>query len=176
MVFPYRVDEDIVLRLLSPSDADRFYALVDQNREHLSRWFSWVDRYESVSEAIAFAAGNLQRMAEHSGLTCLVWYRGQLAGLVDLLNIDRPRRQGEIGFWLGEAFQGHGIARRAVVALIEHAFTHLDFALIHARVRPENSRSLALLETFGFTSESRGDAVVCELTRDQWLATARDRG
>ena len=169
MFFPYHVDDEIVLTLLSPLDAEEFYALVDQNREHLSHWFTWVDRYESVSDAVAFSTGNLGRMAELSAMSCLVWYCGHLAGLVDLLNIDRSRKRTEIGYWLGEQFQHRGIARRAVIALIEHAFNYMDFEMIHARVNAENSRSRALLEALEFTLEERDDSVVYELTQDQWL-------
>jgi len=174
MFFPHRVDDEIVLVLLSPLYAEEFYSLVDQSREHLSRWFSWVDRYESTSDAAAFPASNLQRMAELSGMACLIWYRGHLAGLVDLLNIEHPKRQAEIGFWLGEEFQHRGVARRAVVALIEHTFVCLDFALIHAKVNPDNSRSRALLEALGFTSERHGESVVYEMTRDHWLTTGQN--
>ena len=175
MFFIDHVDDEIILTLLSPLDAEEFYTLVDRNREHLSRWFTWVNRYESISDAVTFAGDNLQRMAELSGMTCLVWYREHLTGLVDLLNIDRPGRQAEIGFWLGEEFQNCGIARRAVVALVEHAFMGLDFALIYARVNPENSRSRALLEALEFTPERRGETVVYEQTKDHWLATTQGR-
>lgn len=82
MFFPHRVDDEIVLTLFSPPDAEEFYALVDQNREHLGRWFTWVNRYESISDSIDFATGNLQRMAEMSAMGCLIWYRGHLAGWV----------------------------------------------------------------------------------------------
>ena len=168
MFFPHRVDDEIVLTLLSPPDAEAFYTLVDRNREHLSRWFTWVNQYESISDSLAFAKSNLQRMAEVSAMGCLIWYCGHLAGWVELLNIDRPGRRTEIGYWIGEKFQHRGIARRAVIALIEHAFMYLDFALIHAKVNPENSRSRALLEALGFASEKRGKSIIYRLTRDQW--------
>ncbi len=169
MHLPHRIDDDITLTLLSPADAEAFYSLVDQNREHLGRWFRWVDRYRSVADAEAFAEGNFRRVADLLGMTCLAWYREQLSGLVELLNVDRPKRQGEIGFWLGETFQHRGIARRAADALIDHAFNCLDFALVLARANSRNRRSLALLSALGFVSEERDDPVVCKLAKDRWL-------
>ena len=169
MYFPHRVDGEISLTLLTALEVESFYALVDQNREHLGRWFRFVDRYESIADAASFATENLQRLAEGSGMGCLVWYREHLAGWVELLNIDRSRRRAEIGFWLGQEFQHRGIARRAAMAMLEHAFTFLDFAIIHASTRVDNHRSRALLENLGFASESQGDRIVYELTREQWL-------
>ena len=169
MRLPHRLNGDIVLTLLAPPDAEAFYSLVDQNREHLGRWFKWVDRYRSVADATAFAEGNLQRVADLSGMTCLVWYRKELSGLVELLNVDRAKRQGEIGFWLGKTFQRRGIARRAADAMIDHAFTCLDFALVLTKANSENRRSLALLSALGFVVGDRDDPVVGMLSKDRWL-------
>ena len=170
MCFPHHVDDDLILTYLSPADADRFYALVDRNREHLGRWFSWVDQYQSVSDAVGFAEANLRRMAKLTGMTCLVWHRGDLAGLVDLLNVEFASRQVEIGFWLGEAFQGHGIARKAVAAVVGYAYRGLGFTLIQAKVRPGNCRSERLLAALHFTPEREGKSLVYKLTADCWVA------
>ncbi|MDP6776637.1 MAG: GNAT family N-acetyltransferase [Candidatus Latescibacteria bacterium] len=166
---PHHLDDDITLTLLSPSDTEAFYVLVDENREHLRRWFRWVDGYKSVADAEAFAEDSLRRMAERSGMTCLVWYRDQMAGLVVLLNVDLPKRQTEIGFWMGKAFERRGIARKAVAALIGHAFDCLGFELILAKVNRENQRSLALLEALGFASEEHDGSIVCRLAKGDWL-------
>ncbi len=111
--FPHRVDDEIVLTLFTPLHAEQFYALVDQNRKHLGRWLRWVSRYQSVTDATTFAKASLQRMAKMSALGSLVWYRGDPAGWVELLNIDRTKQKREIGFWLAEYYQHRGIARRA---------------------------------------------------------------
>ena len=163
--FPHPLGSDVELRLLELPDAEKFYALVDRNRNHLRHWF---DRYKSVDDAYAYAKGSLQRLANDEAMTAVIWYRDQLAGIVQLENIDWERRLTEIGYWLGEEFQGKGIATMAVRALVEHAFTNLGFEHIAASVTPENVRSRALLERLGFESEDRGDSLVYELTRKQW--------
>ena len=67
---------------------------------------------------------------------------------------------------MGKDFQHKGIALRAVVVLLEHAFTYLNFALVLAKVSPENNRSRALLKQLGFISEKRCDIVTYELKKD----------
>jgi ribosomal-protein-serine acetyltransferase len=166
MCFPHTLDDEVILTYLTPRDGDRFYALVDRNREHLGRWFSWVKRYQSTSDARAFAEANLQRMATLSGMTCLVWHRKIPAGLVDLLNLDVGTSEAEVGFWLGEDFQGLGIARKATAALMEYAFVGLGFQLIRAKVRPGNDRSRRLLEGMGFSLVRQGESLEYEVARD----------
>lgn len=168
MYFPRRLDQDVTLTLLTQLEAESFYELVVRNREHLSPWLAFAHRYESVSDAMAFARDNLNRLGEGSAVGCLVWYREQLAGWVELLNIDHSRRQAEIAFWLGREFQHKGTARRAATAMIEHAFTGMDFPVIQAHVNPDNIRSRALLDGLGFDSERRGEKIVCQLTREAW--------
>ncbi len=159
-----KVSSDVELRLLELRDAEKFYALVDRNRDHLRHWF---DGYKSVEDAYAYAKGSLQRLANDEAMTAVIWYRGQLAGIVQLEDIDWERRLTEIGYWLGEEFPGKGIATMAVRALVEHAFTNLGFERIAASVAPENVQSRALLERLGFASEHRGDSLLYELTREE---------
>lgn len=166
--FPHRVDGDVTLTLLTQREADAFFELVVRNRQHLGRWLPFVNQYQSVSDAVAFARASLERIGEGSAMGCLVWHREYLAGWVELLNIDRAMRQGEIAFWLGAEFEHQGIARRAASALIEHAFTRMEFSTVCAKVAPDNTRSRALLDRLGFTSERQDGKLVYHMGRDAW--------
>jgi len=66
---------------------------------------------------------------------------------------DIHRRSAEIGYWLGAAHWGQGIATEAVVALTEHVFAHFPVCRLFAEVFEWNPASMRVLEKAGYTYE-----------------------
>jgi RimJ/RimL family protein N-acetyltransferase len=56
----------------------------------------------------------------------------------------------ELGYWLGVPFWGQGYATEAVRAVIDYAFTELDYAFLNAGARVTNPGSRRVLEKCGF--------------------------
>ena len=56
----------------------------------------------------------------------------------------------ELGYWLGVPFWGQGYATEAVRAVIDYAFTELDFQFLNAGARVTNPPSRRVLEKCGF--------------------------
>jgi RimJ/RimL family protein N-acetyltransferase len=71
------------------------------------------------------------------------------------LGRDVFHRSAEIGYWLGEAYWGRGIATEAVRALTEYAFVTFDLCRLHAGVFEWNPASMRVLEKAGYTLEAR---------------------
>lgn len=66
---------------------------------------------------------------------------------------DIARLSAEIGYWLGEAYWGRGIASEVVGRVTELAFANSDIVRIFAPVFAWNARSMRVLERNGFTRE-----------------------
>jgi RimJ/RimL family protein N-acetyltransferase len=80
---------------------------------------------------------------------------GEAVGGIGLeLQIDVARRSAEIGYWIGEAYWGRGIATEAVRALTEHAFAAFDLCRIYAFVFEWNPASARVLEKAGYVREA----------------------
>ncbi len=73
---------------------------------------------------------------------------------IDLVTANTPRT-GEIGYWLGEAHWGRGIAGEAVKIACPLAFERLTLDRLRATVRESNAASLRILERSGFRAQSR---------------------
>jgi ribosomal-protein-alanine N-acetyltransferase len=84
---------------------------------------------------------------------------------------DVYRRTAEIGYWLGRAFWGRGIASAAVKAVTEHAFGHFELDRLHAGVFAWNPASARVLEKAGYRLEGRLRSAVTKdgRTTDQLL-------
>ncbi|HEY3501061.1 MAG TPA: GNAT family N-acetyltransferase [Polyangiaceae bacterium] len=78
---------------------------------------------------------------------------GRIVGTCTLFQFDLAHRRCEIGFALGRAFWGRGIASNAVASVLRFAFEELQLHRVEADADPRNARSLALLERLGFRRE-----------------------
>ena len=74
-------------------------------------------------------------------------------GTCTLVHVDERHRRAEIGFAIGRAHWGRGMAREAVARLLAFAFDRLDLHRLEAEVDPRNERSLRLMERLGFQRE-----------------------
>jgi ribosomal-protein-alanine N-acetyltransferase len=79
----------------------------------------------------------------------------EVIGSVSLTQIVRgPFQNAMLGYAIDGAHQGRGLMREALVAVMEHAFSSaLHLHRVQANVRPENTRSVALLRRLGFEQE-----------------------
>ena len=81
---------------------------------------------------------------------------GEAAGAIGLEpQADVFRQSAEIGFWLGEAHWGRGIATEAVQAVTELAFNGLGLCRVFAGVFEWNPASMRVLEKAGYACEGR---------------------
>ena len=81
---------------------------------------------------------------------------GEAAGAIGIeLRSDVYRRTAEIGYWLGEACWGRGIATEALRALSDWALAHFDLCRLYAKVFEWNPASMRVLEKAGYLCEGR---------------------
>ena len=64
-----------------------------------------------------------------------------------------PTRSAYIGYWIGEEFAGKGYTPLAVAMAIDHCFQVLKLHRIEIAIRPENSKSLRVVEKLGLRKE-----------------------
>lgn len=77
-----------------------------------------------------------------------------LIGGISLGNIKRNVVQsGEIGYWCGKKYSGHGFMHESLELMIAFAFQQLKLHRLVAAAIPTNIRSIALLEKCGFARE-----------------------
>jgi RimJ/RimL family protein N-acetyltransferase len=81
---------------------------------------------------------------------------GEAVGGIGIeLQSDVERVSAEIGYWLGEAHWGRGIAPAAVVAVTDYAFRHFELTRLYALPFADNAGSIRVLEKAGYQREGR---------------------
>ncbi|NDC78325.1 MAG: N-acetyltransferase [Chitinophagia bacterium] len=79
---------------------------------------------------------------------------GAFAGGIGLiLNGDVYAKSAELGYWVGAAHWGRGVASEAVRQMVEHCFRTFDIVRIYSEVFEGNKASMRVLEKNGFYLE-----------------------
>jgi RimJ/RimL family protein N-acetyltransferase len=131
-------------------------AALARNGNDVSNWRNLMDRFPhpyTPEAADAWVALNVAN-PEHDNLAIDVG--GEVVGSIGIIpGKDVYRRSAEIGYWLGAAHRGRGIATEAVRALTDHAFATRDLCRLFAAVFEHNAASARVLEKAGYVFEAR---------------------
>jgi ribosomal-protein-serine acetyltransferase len=144
---------DVELRLLEERHAPAIFGLVDQDRAYLREWLPWVDSTLAEDDTLSFIQSTRQQFAANESITAGIWKGDRFTGVVGTHKINWLYRKVEIGYWIGEAFQGSGIMTDACRALITHLFDELDLHRVEILCGTANARSMAIPKRLGFKLE-----------------------
>ena len=140
-------------------------------------WLNLRDRFPHPY-ARADAEAYIARVAQQDPVTAFaIEVDGEVMGGITLVpGHDIERVSAEVGYWLGRAAWGRGIATDAVRAVTTHAFARLGLHRVFAVPFVRNAASLRVLEKAGYVREGtlRRSAVKDGVLLDQHLYAAYD--
>ncbi|KGR78930.1 GNAT family N-acetyltransferase [Ureibacillus sinduriensis] len=152
-MFRYKINDETELRLLEVRHSESLFSLTDQSRMYLREWLPWVDFTKTISDSKQFIEGTMKHFCNNNGFQAGIWYKGELAGVIGLHNINWANKSTSIGYWLGEGYQGKGLMTIACKGVIDYCFNELKLNRIEIRVATNNHKSLAIPEKLGFQKE-----------------------
>lgn len=151
----HKINDEISLRLFTEKDTKEFYTLTIDSKAYLKQWLGWLDNINSVEDTAKNIQSRLNELNENNGFpkSFAIIYKGKIAGTIGYSKLDKRNKVGNIGYWLGETYQGKGVMSKAFKAMINYGFEELSLNRIEVRVATGNSKSRALPERFNFTKE-----------------------
>jgi 8-oxo-dGTP diphosphatase len=156
-VFAPLKTERLTLRPLNPDDAEALHRLV--NDWEVTRTLAEIPYPYPRSLADEWIGSTVAELADgaayHLAITGHEGKRETLVGVVGL-RLDRARRSGRLGYWVGKAFWGHGVATEAARRLASWGFANLPLDLIVAEVTEGNDGSCKVLRRVGFREVGTG--------------------
>ena len=153
-MFSLKVDDELELALPSETNAEKAFALVMANYEHLHEWSPWVNENFSLESVKEYYKRTLARFAfneDEIGLNIV--YKSEIVGGTGFHDIDRVDKSAEIGYWLAKDSTGKGLVTKSVAKLLDYAFDEMKLNRIAIKCVPENAKSRAIPEKLGFTLE-----------------------
>ncbi len=149
--------ERMTLRLPIHGDWNAWSELRATSAGFLTPWEPvWADDHlsrRSFTNRVYWAA---RAQVQGTALPMLMVRRedAQLLGAITLDNVRRgPAQAATVGYWIGQPFARQGLMREAILAMVHHAFTHMDLSRVEAACLPENAASRGVLEKTGFKYE-----------------------
>jgi 8-oxo-dGTP diphosphatase len=145
------VTERLTLRPPAPADAEAIHRLV--NAWPVVRMLSRLPYPYPRELTDDWIASTIEQrrlgQAYHLAITGQEEGREMVIGCVGL-RVDTATRSGHLGYWVGERFWGHGVAREAAGRVVSWALANLPIERIEAHVSIDNPASSAVLRHIGF--------------------------
>ena len=134
-----------MIRPFAADDAHELSALLLENRAFLAPFEpSRDERFYSVE-------GQLERLEREDQHVFVILDEERIAGAATLSHVVRgPLQSANLGYWVAERANGHGLATKAVAELIPVAFGELGLHRLEAGTLTDNLASQRVLEKNGF--------------------------
>lgn len=151
-MFPLKLKNGTTLRPFTVTDGKVLFDCINNNRQHLSRWFPWVSETQKLEDSIKFLNSIEEQHANSTALHLGIFdsEEDKLLGSVAFREIRKADNVGILGCWLASESQGKGIATVACKKLIDYGKTiGLDHFEIHTAV--DNTRAQRIAEHLHFS-------------------------
>ncbi|NRD77998.1 GNAT family N-acetyltransferase [Bacillus sp. BRMEA1] len=152
-MFVHKITEELSLKLIELRDAERIFELTDQSRSYLREWLPWLDYTVKLEDTKQFIKNCLTGFAENKSLNTVIMYKGEIVGVASFNAINWSNKTVQIGYWLGERYQGNGIMTIVARALTDYALKELALNKAEIRAAVGNKKSRSIPERLGFVNE-----------------------
>ncbi len=141
------------IRLIRPGDAPELARLLVVNRAFLAPWEPDRDEdYFTPAGQSVVVRALLQQHEQGAAYPCVILDTGRVVGRITLNGIVRgPLQSCSVGYWVGAADNGRGVASDALRCITRIAFEDLRLHRVQAEALPHNLASQRVLERNGFT-------------------------
>jgi ribosomal-protein-serine acetyltransferase len=132
------------LKLLSTEDAENIFMLTQNSKLHLTQNGDYQDLINRDLQSTRFELSEPAENEETFG----VFLQEEVVGTATLIKYERGIYG--LGYWIGEAYQGHGYMTEAVRSLITYACLRYKATEFWAGIKRANHSSIKLVTRLGF--------------------------
>ena len=148
--------DNLILRPLRFRDKRAWTKLRLDNQSWLKQWEATIP--DEFNEGIASFYQLLRNLKDEANsqraLPFVLTIDNKIAGQITVANINYgSTRSAYVGYWIGQEFAGNGYTPLAVAMAIDHCFEVLKLHRVEITIRPENIKSIRVVEKLGLRSE-----------------------
>ncbi|MFD2200905.1 GNAT family N-acetyltransferase [Shivajiella indica] len=138
------------LDLIQKSDQIALFEVLDENRTYLRKWLPFVSTITSEEDLDSFIDFVTKPKEVEWSPVFLIKSDNKIIGLIGFKNTNLELKHTEIGYWLVEHMQGHGIITSALKELLRFAFLKMEMRKIIVKCGLENFPSRRIPSKLGF--------------------------
>ena len=148
--FPLIETERLIMKKMSHSDAEKIYEMRSNPKMH-EHTDSKPD--ESIDDTIAYINKMNKGIEEGKWLIWAIEDKGtqKVIGSISIWNFNPEEGSGELGYGITPEYQGRGLMKEALLCIVEYGFRSISLNAIEAYTEENNTKSLKLLESCGFS-------------------------
>jgi len=144
----------VSVRLVRPRDAKVLQHELLSNRSWLSPWEATLPGSAASFDMRVGVRRLLQQYREGNGYPFVMEYDGEIAGQLNVWGVSRGSLcSATIGYWVSERFAGKGVTPASVAMVTDLCFRDFGLHRMEICLRPENARSLRVVQKLGFRYE-----------------------
>jgi ribosomal-protein-serine acetyltransferase len=147
------VNGDVTLKPHDLQTAPALFEMIERNRDHLKRFFGWVDDTKEVKDSETFIQKSIEAFEAKKQVPLQIWYQDHFVGLIDFHGISDKNKLAQVGYWIDKEYEGKGIVTKACELLFKYGFEIIGLNRIEIECNVENSRSSAIPQRLGCTKE-----------------------
>ncbi|WP_162063131.1 GNAT family N-acetyltransferase [Vibrio taketomensis] len=139
------ITSSLVLRLIDSEDSEELQTLI-RHSPSLHQWIEWCHADFSQQEADKFILSTRLNWVKSQAFGFGVYRRcdDRLLGMVAINELYHTFNMASIGYWIGDAYQQQGYARKALSALRDFCFDTLKLTRLEIVCDPDNHASQKL--------------------------------
>lgn len=144
----------VSVRLVRPRDARALQHELMSNRAWLSPWEATLPGAAASFDMRVGVRRLLQQYREGNGYPFVMEYDGEIAGQLNVWGVSRGSLcSATIGYWVSQRFAGKGVTPASVAMVTDLCFRDFGLHRVEICLRPENTRSLRVVQKLGFRYE-----------------------
>ncbi|MHC8950529.1 GNAT family N-acetyltransferase [Sphingobacterium hungaricum] len=147
------IASDLHLALTDKSQLEELFMTIQENRDHLIQYLSWVEGMTSLEPLAAYIDQCDYNYRAGTDISFVIVYQERIVGRIGLHYINRHNRNGAIGYWLDKSVEGKGIISACCKKLIDYAFEKVGLERLELKAAVQNQRSRSVAERMGFQQE-----------------------
>lgn len=147
------IDDFLELELITKEHAHPIFELANTDRDYLKQWLSWVDNMHSVKFIENFIDGSISRNQNNTEFAFVIKKDKRVIGRIGVYKIDQQNKIGEIGYWIGQQFQGQGIVQKATKRVMDFCWKELQLNRLEIKCASQNVKSQYIPSKLGFEQE-----------------------
>lgn len=156
-------NDELILKRVHVDFVQTIYELVSKNRKYLGEFLPWIEGINSLEDEKESIGIISKRWDEQSMFDYMIFIKDSdtYIGNIGIHTINWSINRAELGYWIGENFQGNGYVTKAC-RILEQELFKMGFHRIQICCSDKNTSSSKVPERLGYIYEGtlRENAIV----------------